>query len=75
MEPLFWRAVFENTMRKRSTYTTLTLELRMQLSFNSSNNHRLYNLCNNARVSTPASRIRPAYGLRALIYTGSTWQP
>ena len=27
MEPLFWRAAFENTMHKR-TYTTLTLELR-----------------------------------------------
>ena len=28
MEPLFWRAAFENTMLKRTTYTTLTLELR-----------------------------------------------
>ena len=32
MEPLFWRAAFENTMRKRTTYTTLTLELRTSLS-------------------------------------------
>ena len=28
MEPLFLRAAFENTMPKRSTYTTLTLQLR-----------------------------------------------
>ena len=32
MEPLFLRAAFENTMCKRSTYTTLTLELRMSAS-------------------------------------------
>ena len=32
MEPLFLRATFENTMRKRSTYTTLTLQLRTSAS-------------------------------------------
>ena len=32
MEPLFWRAAFENTMQKRTTYTTLTLELRTSAS-------------------------------------------
>ena len=32
MEPIFWRAAFENTMRKRTTYTTLTLELRTSAS-------------------------------------------
>ena len=32
---------FENTMRKRTTYTTLTLELRTGFSFNSSNNTRV----------------------------------
>ena len=32
MEPLFWRAAFENTVRKRTTYTTLTLELRTSAS-------------------------------------------
>ena len=32
MESLFLRAAFKNTMRKRSTYTTLTLDLRTSTS-------------------------------------------
>ena len=55
MEPLFWRAAFENTMHKRCTYTTLATHF----SFNSSNN---------ARVSNPVSRIRLAHGLHAHRY-------
>ena len=41
---------------QRTTYTTLTSELRMHFNFNSSNN---------ARVSTPVSRIRRVHGPRA----------
>ena len=55
-----WNPYFEglpskNTMRKRSTYTTLAT----QFGFNGSNN---------ARVSTPVSRIRRAHGLSARKY-------
>ena len=55
MEPLFLRADFENTMRKRSTYTTLTLELRTSAS----------TVAITHVVSTSVSRIPRAHGLRA----------
>ena len=59
MEPLFWRAAFENTMRKYSSYTMLTLELRTSAS--TAANY-------SARVSTPVSWIRRAHALRACTY-------
>ena len=45
-------------MHKRSTYTTLTLELPTSAS----------TVADNTCVSTPVSRIRCAHGLRARIY-------
>ena len=61
VEPLFWRVAFENIMRKRTTYTTLMLELRTLALTCSSNNARPPPVPTQFRVS----RIRRAHDLRA----------
>ena len=65
MEPLFWRAAFENTMRKRTMYTTLTLELRTSAS-----RIAITHVC---RLLYQEFDARMAY---VHVYTmRSTWQP
>ena len=61
VEPLFWRVAFENIMRKRTTYTTLMLELRTLALTCSSNNARPPPVPTQFRVS----RIRRSHDLRA----------
>ena len=70
-----WNSSLEglpSNMRKRTTYTTLTLELRTSasaLAITMDNIIRvLYYPCNNTRVSTSVSRIWCAHGLYVHVY-------